>query len=428
MSKATPASTPSSVAIIGAGPAGLMAAESIVAAGHQVTVFEQKASVGRKFLMAGKGGLNISHSEPFDDFVQRYDAPDWLRPMLQAFTPHDLREWVHGLGVETFVGSSGRVFPAEMKAAPLLRAWVARLKASGVQFLLRHRWEGGNEDQQWFFSTPVGETSYSFDAVVLTLGGASWAKLGADGTWRPWLIKQGVATHDFSPSNGGFTVDLSPFMQSLAGEPVKSIVASTQRADGSLEQKSGDLIITEQGVEGGVIYALSRQLRESIERTGSAVLSLDLFPHRSEAQLYAQLSKPVGKQSLSNFWRRQIGLEGCKAGLVRESIAREFWTDAAEVAKVLKQLKIVMNGMRPIDEAISTAGGITRDAVNDTLMLTPWPGVFCAGEMLDWDAPTGGYLLTACFASGRWAGQGVNQWLACTHMSPSEMDCLSSST
>ncbi|AXI01992.1 TIGR03862 family flavoprotein [Aquirhabdus parva] len=415
MSKVDPASKPSSVAIIGAGPAGLMAAESIVAAGHQVTIFEQKASVGRKFLMAGKGGLNISHSEPFDDFVQRYDAPDWLRPMLQAFTPHDLREWVHGLGVETFVGSSGRVFPSEMKAAPLLRAWVARLKASGVQFLLRHRWEGANEDQQWFFSTPVGEKSYSFDAVVLALGGASWAKLGADGTWRPWLIKQGVATQDFSPSNGGFTVDLSLFMQSLAGEPVKSIVASTRRADGSFEQKSGDLIITEQGVEGGVIYALSRHLRASIERTGSAVLSLDLFPHRTEAQLYAQLSKPMGKQSLSSFWRRQIGLEGVKAGLVRESIAREFWTDATEIAKVLKQLKIVMNGMRPIDEAISTAGGVKQDAVNQALMLISWPGVFCAGEMLDWDAPTGGYLLTACFAHGRWAGQGVNQWLAGIH-------------
>jgi uncharacterized flavoprotein (TIGR03862 family) len=417
MSKPNLPAQPSSVAIIGAGPAGLMAAEVVVAAGHRVTVFEQKASVGRKFLMAGKGGLNISHSESFDDFVQRYDSTEWLLPMLQAFTPQDLRDWVHGLGVETFVGSSGRVFPAEMKAAPLLRAWVARLKADGVQFQLRHHWQGISKDKHWLFSTPDAEKAYPFDAVILALGGASWAKLGADGAWRPWLADHGVAIRDFSPSNGGFTVNLSPFIQSLAGEPVKSIVASTLRVDGILEQKSGDLIITEQGVEGGVIYALSRHLRESIERTGHAVLSLDLFPHRSEAQLYAQLSKPIGKQSLSSFWRRQIGLDGVKAGLVREYLARALWTDATEVAKTLKQLQIPISGMRPLDEAISTAGGVLRDAVGDTLMLNQWHGVFCAGEMLDWDAPTGGYLLTACFASGRWAGLGVNQWLAKTNQS-----------
>ncbi len=412
MSKPALLSKSASVAVIGAGPAGLMAAESVVAAGHQVTIFEQKASVGRKFLMAGKGGLNISHSEPFDDFVQRYDSPDWLLPMLEAFTPQDLRTWVHSLGVETFVGSSGRVFPAEMKAAPLLRAWVARLKASGVQFRLRHHWQGVSENQQWLFATLNGDQSYRFDAVILALGGASWAKLGADGAWRPWLAERGVATQDFSPSNGGFTVNFSPFMQSLAGEPVKAIIASTQRENGTLEQKSGDLIVTEQGVEGGVIYALSRHLRQSIEENGSAALNLDLFPHRTETQLVTQLSKAIGKQSLTSFWRRQIGLDGVKAALLREYVPRELWTDATAVASALKKLVIPITGMRPIDEAISTAGGVAQVAVNEAMMLTAWPGVFCAGEMLDWDAPTGGYLLTACFASGRQAALGVNDWLA----------------
>ena len=400
------------VAIIGAGPAGLMAAERIAAAGHAVTVFEQKASVGRKFLMAGKGGLNISHSEPFEDFLQRYDQPDWLKPMLQAFTPSDLRTWVSGLGVETFVGSSGRVFPAEMKAAPLLRAWVARLKASGVQFRLRHHWQGVSHDHIWQFHTPDGEQSYTFDAVVLAMGGASWARLGADGAWRPWLTERNVVTVDFKPSNGGFVVNFSDFIQAHAGEPVKSIVASTVLPDsGKVIQKTGDLIITEQGVEGGVIYALSRYLREAILQTGQAQLSLDLMPHRSPEQLRELLSKSIGKQTLASFWRRQIGLDGIKAALVREFLPRPSWIDSSAVAHAIKNLTISIDGMRPIDEAISTAGGVSRLAVEHDLMLKQWCGVFCAGEMLDWDAPTGGYLLTACLASGYWAGQGVNEWL-----------------
>lgn len=400
------------VAIIGAGPAGLMAAERIAAAGHGVTVFEQKASVGRKFLMAGKGGLNISHSEPFEEFLQRYDQPDWLKPMLQAFTPSDLRAWVSGLGIETFVGSSGRVFPAEMKAAPLLRAWVARLKANGVQFRLRHHWQGVSKDHTWQFHTPDGEQSHAFDAVVLAMGGASWARLGADGAWRPWLAERNVVTVDFQPSNGGFVVNFSAFIQAHAGEPVKSIVASTVLPDsGKVIQKSGDLIITEQGVEGGVIYALSRHLREAILQTGQAQLSLDLMPSRSPEQLRELLSKSIGKQSLASFWRRQIGLEGIKAALVREFLPRQKWIDASAVAHTIKNLTITISGMRPIDEAISTAGGVTRLAVENDLMLKQWRGVFCAGEMLDWDAPTGGYLLTACFASGHWAGLGVNEWL-----------------
>ncbi len=400
------------VGIVGAGPAGLMAAEILAAAGHRVSVFEQKPSVGRKFLMAGKGGLNISHSEPYAEFIQRYDQPDWLRPMIDAFSPADLRAWVTGLGIETFIGSSGRVFPAEMKAAPLLRAWVARLKASGVQFYLRHHWQGVSQAGQWQFATPKGEASFSFDAVVLALGGASWAKLGADGAWQPWLAERGVATSAFSPSNGGFTLSFSPYIQALAGEPVKSILASTTNAAGQRIEKAGDLIITEQGVEGGVIYGLSRPLREMLLQCGAAQLSLDLMPQRSAAQLIAALQKPLGKQTLANFWRRQIGLEGIKAALVREQVARTAWTDAVAVAHAIKHLSLTITGMRPLDEAISTAGGVTQQAVNDRLMLQAWPGVFSAGEMLDWDAPTGGYLLTACLASGRWAGQGVVDWLA----------------
>ncbi|GAC1372856.1 MAG: TIGR03862 family flavoprotein [Aquirhabdus sp.] len=371
------------VAIIGAGPAGLMAAERIAAAGHAVTVFEQKASVGRKFLMAGKGGLNISHSEPFEDFLQRYDQPDWLKPMLQAFTPSDLRTWVSGLGIETFIGSSGRVFPAEMKAAPLLRTWVARLKVSGVQFRLRHHWQGVSKDKTWQFHTPDGEQSYAFDAVVFALGGASWARLGADGAWRPWLTERNVVTVDFKPSNGGFIVNFSEFIQAHAGEPVKSIVASTVLPDsGKMIQKSGDLIITEQGVEGGVIYALSRYLRDAILQTGQAQLTLDLMPNRSPEQLRALLSKPIGKQTLASYWRRQIGLDGIKATLVREYLPRQKWVDASAVAHTIKNLTVTIEGMRPIDEAISTAGGVSRLAVEKNLMLKQWRGVFCAGEMV----------------------------------------------
>ncbi len=412
LTSCSPSSRPRRVGIIGAGPAGLMAAERLAAAGHEVWVFEQKASVGRKFLMAGKGGLNISHSEPFLDFVQRYDQPAWLTPMLEAFSPSDLRAWVTGLGVETFVGTSGRVFPAEMKAAPLLRAWVARLKASGVRFLLRHHWQGGTRDGAWQFATAAGVVSFCFDAVVLALGGASWAKLGADGAWLPWLATREVATTAFSPSNGGFTLPLSPYLQALAGEPVKSIVASTYNMSGQRVEKAGDLIITEQGVEGGVIYGLSRLLRESLQRTSAAQLTLDLMPQRSEMQLISSLQKPMGKHSLANFWRRQIGLDGIKAALVREQVERSAWQDAEAVARAVKQLTLTITGMRPIDEAISTAGGVSRQALDEHLMLTAWPGVFCAGEMLDWDAPTGGYLLTACLASGCWVGQGVSDWLA----------------
>jgi uncharacterized flavoprotein (TIGR03862 family) len=400
------------VAIVGAGPAGLMAAESIVAAGHSVIVFEQKASVGRKFLMAGKGGLNISHSEPFVDFVQRYDQPDWLKPMLQTFSPSDLRTWVGDLGIETFIGSSGRVFPAQMKAAPLLRAWVARLKTSGVVFRLRHHWQGVTKDNLWQFHTPDGERSYSFDAVVLALGGASWARLGSDGAWLPWLASRHVVTVDFKPSNGGFVVKLSPFLQALAGEPVKSIVASTfSPSSRTVIQKSGDLMITEQGVEGGVIYALSRPLREAIEQTGQAHLMLDLMPNRTEAQLSELLSKRIGKLTMARFWRRQVGLDGVKAALVRDQVPRQSWVDGDAIAHAIKNITITIQGLRPIDEAISTVGGVSRLAVEDTLMLKQWRGVFCTGEMLDWDAPTGGYLLTACLASGRWVGVGVNDWL-----------------
>lgn len=388
-----------------------MAAEVISQAGHRVTIYEQKPSVGRKFLMAGKGGLNISHSEPLADFMQRYDQPDWLAPMIDAFTPQDLRDWVHGLGGQTFVGSSGRVFPAEMKAAPLLRAWVARLKTAGVTFCLRHRWLGAGREGLWSFESPTGVIEVQAEAAVLALGGGSWAALGADGAWLPWLAARDVQTADFSPSNGGFLFKFSPFIQALAGEPIKSVVASTIASDGQMVQKSGDLIVTDQGLEGGVIYALSRHLRAGLQTQGKAVLTLDLMPQQTAAQLQAKLSRPMGKQSLTSFWRKQIGLDCIKAALVREQVPRDQWGNSALVVQAIKQISLTAHGMRPLDEAISTAGGVVREAVDDDLMLTVWPGVYCAGEMLDWDAPTGGYLLTACLASGRWAGASVVRWL-----------------
>ena len=398
------------VAIIGGGPAGLMAAELIAATGNaEVTVFDAMPSPGRKFLMAGKGGMNITHAEPFVDFVARYGSRRaWLLPLLEAFGPQQLRDWIHGLGIETFVGTSGRVFPKEMKAAPLLRAWLHRLRAGGVQFRVRHRWQGWMPDGRLRFSTAAGETAFAADATVLALGGASWPQLGSDGAWQGVLAARGVSIAPLQPANCGFDVAWSAhFRERHAGDPVKAVVAGI----GSLRQQ-GEFNITGNGIEGGLIYALSAALRDALARDGQAALTLDLAPGRSLERLQGDLARPRGRDSLANHLRRRAGIEGVKAALLREFCPPATLADMGALAAAIKALPLPVAAPRPLAEAISTAGGVRCEALDGRLMLAGLPGVFCAGEMLDWEAPTGGYLLTACLASGRAAGLGVLDWLA----------------
>ena len=403
------------VAIIGGGPAGLMAADMLAAAiptvnREKVDIFESMPSVGRKFLMAGKGGMNITHSEPLADFIGRYgDRAAQIAPLLDAFGPSQLREWIHGLGIDTFVGSSGRVFPTDMKAAPLLRAWLHRLRSQGAQFHVRHRWLGWAADGCLRFATPAGEIAVHADAVILALGGGSWAKLGSDGAWVPMLLECGIEVAPLKPANCGFDVAWSPYFSArFAGAPVKAVSAHCH----GQPEKKGEFNITATGVEGGLIYAVSAPLREALARDGSAVLHLDLAPGRSLEKLSADLSRPRGRDSLANHLRRHAGIEGVKAGLLREFCRPETFNDvASNLAAVIKALPLTVTAARPLDEAISTAGGVTFEGLDENLMLRRQPGVFCAGEMLDWEAPTGGYLLTACFASGRAAGLGAGRWL-----------------
>lgn len=397
------------VAVIGGGPAGLMAAEVLAAGGVQVDVYDAMPSVGRKFLMAGKGGMNITHSEPLERFVTRYGARrESIAPMLAAFGPQNLREWIHGLGITTFVGSSGRVFPADMKAAPLLRAWLHRLRTAGVHLHVRHRWLGWDTTGALRFATPEGERQVQPDAVVLALGGGSWARLGSDGAWVSLLTSRNIEVAPLQPSNCGFEVDWSEhFRTRHAGQPVKPVVVSYAG-----ERRQGELVVTEHGIEGGVIYALSASLREAIAAEGRAVLLLDLVPGREESRLAVDLARPRGRDTVAKHLRRHAGIEGVKAGLVREFLPQELLADPARLAAALKALPVPLVAPRPLDEAISSAGGVRFEALNAHLMLRSVPGVFCAGEMLDWEAPTGGYLLTACFASGRAAGQGILDWLA----------------
>jgi len=400
------------VAVVGGGPAGLMAAEVLSAAGIAVDVFDAMPSVGRKFLLAGKGGMNITHSEAFEDFLARYGARRaQLEPVLRAFDPAALRAWVHGLGIETFVGSSGRVFPTDMKAAPLLRAWLHRLRAHGVRFHPRHRWCGW-DGAALRFTTPEGERRVAARAVILALGGGSWPQLGSDGSWTALLAAHGVPIAPLRPANCGFDVAWSAtFAERFAGEPVKPVVATVTTA-GVPQSRQGEFTITAGGVEGSLIYALSASLRDAIERAGHALLTLDLAPGKRLPRLTEALSRPRGRDSLANHLRKRAGLTGVKAGLLRETLPAEIFSQPARLAAAIKSLPVTLVAPRPLAEAISSAGGVRFDALDEHLMLRTRPGVFCAGEMLDWEAPTGGYLLTACLATGRAAGFGALAWCA----------------
>jgi len=400
---------PRTAAVIGGGPAGLMAAEALARSGVKVDVYDAMPSVGRKFLQAGVGGLNLTHAEPEAAFLSRYgERREALAPHLARFGAAALRAWAGALGVETFVGSSGRVFPREMKAAPLLRAWLKRLRAAGAVLHMRHRWQGWDADNRPIFATPDGVRAVEADVTVLALGGGSWSRLGSDGTWMPLLAARGVGLAPLKPSNCGFDVTWSEhFCSRHAGQPVKPV--SVWLEDGTPQQ--GEFIVTEQGIEGGLVYALSAPLREAIAARGGVTLYLDLAPNRDALRLSQDLSKPRGSQSVSNHLRKQAGMEGVKAGLLREVLGVEL-PEAAQLAAAIKELPLRLTAARPLDEAISTAGGVSFEALDADLMLRELPGVFCAGEMLDWEAPTGGYLLTACFATGRAAGEGALRWLA----------------
>jgi uncharacterized flavoprotein (TIGR03862 family) len=400
-----------SAAVLGGGPAGLMAAEVLATGGAEVHVYDAMRSVGRKFLLAGKGGLNLTHSEGLDAFVTRFGTRQTeVGAMLSCFGPQQLRDWAAGLGIETFVGSSGRVFPRDMKAAPLLRAWLQRLRALGVQFHMRHRWVGWAGDGALRFDTPQGEMALKPDALVLALGGASWSRLGSDGAWVELLRQRGVALAPLRPSNCGFELDWSEhFASRHAGQALKSVAIELP---GTPWRQRGEFVVSRYGIEGSLVYAASAPLREAIDAQGSATLHLDLLPARSLEWVAAELAHPRGSRSLSTHLKSRLGLSGVKAGLLYEVADKATLADAPRLAALIKALPLTLKSMRPIDEAISSAGGVRFEALDDALMLRDLPGVFCAGEMLDWEAPTGGYLLTASMASGRLAGAGALGWLA----------------
>lgn len=439
------------VAVVGGGPAGLMAAEVLAASGLAVHVFDAMPSVGRKFLLAGKGGLNLTHSEPFEPFVQRYGSRAVaLEPVLQHFGPDALRAWAKGLGIDTFVGTSGRVFPADMKAAPLLRAWLHRLRGMGVQFHMRHRWlgpvpvasegaaprEAGTTELR--FAAPAGEVHVQARAAVLALGGASWRRLGSDGAWAPWLEALGVAVAPLRPANCGFDVmgpdapsgttrreffqalvgrEAPPvgwtahFTERFAGQPFKSVALHFTDSQGRSFHRRGEFVATASGVEGSLVYAASALLRDEIEAHGHATFHLDLLPDHTPERVEKEVRHPRGSRSLSSHLKGRLGLDGIKAAILYEQLGKEGMQDTQALARAIKALPITVVACRPLDEAISTAGGIAFEAMDARGMLAAWPGVFCAGEMLDWEAPTGGYLMTACMATGMAAGQGVLQWL-----------------
>ena len=442
----TPTIHPLRVAVIGGGPAGLMAAEVLASAGPtlSVQVYDAMPSVGRKFLLAGKGGLNLTHSEPPEVFIRRYgERSAQLQPLIAAFGPAELRAWADALGVETFVGSSGLVFPKDMKAAPLLRAWLHRLRNAGVQFSMRHRWLGWSDDGGMKFSTPAGEVLAQADAVVLALGGGSWARLGSDGAWVPLLLERGVAVAPLQPSNCGFDVAARPaaevveqgetrreflkeligqspspqpgwtehFSSRFAGQPFKSVAIHFTDSQGRSFSRKGEFVATATGVEGSLIYAASPLLRDEISAHGSATFQLDLLPDKSPEQVLVEVRHPRGSRSLSSHLKSRLNLDGIKAAMLHEVLGKDAIADPVKLAAGIKALPVRVLAARPIDEAISSAGGVRFEGMDAQLqVITPAnlnTPVFCAGEMLDWEAPTGGYLLTACFASGRAAGQGV---------------------
>ena len=426
------------VAVVGGGPAGLMAAEVLCQGGAQVSVFDAMPSIGRKFLLAGKGGLNLTHSEAFEAFAARFGAARaTLEPMLQRFGPQELRDWALALGVPTFVGSSGRVFPSDLKAAPLLRAWLHRLRSAGVVFHMRHRWlgwrdadspEDGATPGALRFAAPSGEVEIEVDAVVLALGGASWSRLGSDGAWVPCLAGRGVAVAPLRPANCGFDVarpgaggaPVQPgwsahFRERFVGRPLKNVALSLQAVEGSVFDRVGEFVVTESGVEGSLVYALSALARDRIAADGQVVVRIDLLPGRSADFVRAEVARPRGSRSLATHLKSRLGLEGVKTALLHELLPRESIADAPRLAEAIKSLPLSLVAARPIDEAISSAGGVRFDALDPGSMLRALPGVFCAGEMLDWEAPTGGYLLTACCASGVAAAEGALQWLAGIH-------------
>lgn len=402
---AAPSTLSVRAAIIGGGPAGLMAAEVLLAGGVEVDLFDAMPSVGRKFLLAGKGGLNLTHSEADARLRSRYEqASAPLAPMLDAFNAVALRGWAAELGVETFVGTSGRVFPVDMKAAPLLRAWMHRLRAAGLRTHMRRRWRGWTPEGMLDF----GDLLVHADVTVLALGGASWARLGSDGAWVPLLASRGVQIDPLRPSNCGFD-RVQPWSDYLrarhAGQPVKPVVAHFCG-----RRQQGEFVLTDTGVEGSLIYAFSANLREAIARDGSATLHLDLLPDHSADRVREELQRPRGARSLATHLKSRLGVVGLKLALLHELLGPQGLHDTAAVADALKAYPLELGAARPLDEAISTAGGVQWSELDGNLMLRRAPGVFCAGEMLDWEAPTGGYLLTACFATGRWAGLGALSW------------------
>jgi len=429
------------VVVIGGGPAGLMAAEVLVEAGMAVDLYDAMPSVGRKFLLAGKGGMNLTHSESADRFAERYGTRrTQIEALLRDFGASELRAWAEGLGIATFVGSSGRVFPRDMKAAPLLRAWLQRLRhpphgGAGVQFHMRHRWTGWAADGRTLrFEAPQGEIGVRADAVVLALGGGSWARLGSNGAWVPLLVARGVAVAPLLPANCGFDVavqrQLPPDGQALpvqavpapagwsayfasrhAGQPFKTVAIRCADGHGRIFERKGEFVATATGVEGSLIYAASALLREEIIRAGHATLYLDLLPDLPAERVLAEVSHPRGSRSLSSHLKSRLGIDGIKAAVLHEVLSKEEMHDPATLARAIKALPLQLVAARPLDEAISSAGGVLFEALNADLMCETLAGVFCAGEMLDWEAPTGGYLLTACFASGKRAGEGALRYL-----------------
>jgi len=389
-----------------------MAAEAAVTAGARVELYDAMPSVGRKFLLAGKGGLNLTHSEPMEQFLSRYDTQrPAIEPAVRSFPPEAIRAWARSLNIETFVGSSGRVFPLDLKAAPLLRAWLRRLRKANVQFHVRHRWCGWDREGNPLFSSQQGLQSVQADAVVLALGGGSWPHLGSDAAWIQILAERKVSIAPLKPANCGFDVRWSEYFRTkFAGYPVKTVQVTVKAIDGTVIRRMGEFVITANGVEGGVIYMVSAAARDGIAAEGVTTLWLDLLPDRPRQQLVQDLSKPRSKRTVATHLKRCAGIMGVKAGLLHETIPKEVFRDPARLATALKSLPITLVGPRPLEEAISTAGGVSFEALDTRLMLRSIPGVFCAGEMLDWEAPTGGYLLTGCLATGRLAGAAAAEW------------------